>query len=559
MGNQNLVFEDLALAVDLLENLHSLISSSLNNSNSLPEDHKIKYLISRYGHLARDVLSKQPILQKRKPYKKLAEDLEEFLPQLDQSLKSDRLSSILPPDLQNSVQVIVDPSLSGNTVRVYYEVKEGLVDNIHIRAGQEANANEIKLHVPTVRLMERYSGLLGRIRLLLKRVRNWITQNGEPPIGSRAWEAKLEIEKLERILKERLEREAKQGIDLVKAISLEEEIKYLSEQLQRHQQTLDKIELNPGVGYVAAEGLPKIKGVENSEEALFIVNQISKEIQDHSLTQKYAQKILDSEEIKPGSYNSKTGKTAEVAHYIVHQDNNLPSFSSASQQMKHRGLWKTERVTFEGQPDTEIARRQVWGRVSNKIVYGITSDGKVDSSRLNYESIAEELGEMGGDPNNPNDRKIVASVIDTWMRERIIVPGFDPNTIAKVTSLMYGQEAQRNPATNLTAPMTLELVLSGEKNWQEAIEMFPMSQDGAVQQNRELNTYLEKWQKAKEEGIALPSLEESKSKQARQAREAMRKNLELIKAYMDIIGLDKFNLEQLRKFGFGAYNLPLSK
>ena len=75
----DLVFEDLAIAIDLLENLHSVIASILNESVSLPSDPKISHLLFYYVRLARTALSAQPILLKRKSNKKLAKDIEAFL------------------------------------------------------------------------------------------------------------------------------------------------------------------------------------------------------------------------------------------------------------------------------------------------------------------------------------------------------------------------------------------------------------------------------------------------------------------------------------------------
>ncbi|MEH2310931.1 MAG: aldo/keto reductase [Nostoc sp.] len=163
------------------------------------------------------------------------------------------LTQALPPKLQGKVIVKVDPDLPGNTVRVDYKVATltGQVRKIRMRVGLDATAVDIKLHVKTVELMQRYSGLLGVIRILKQQIQSWIRKNGKPPVGSRAWEAKLEIEKLPRIINERLERLSKADLDADTEASLRADIENLKQQLAQHQQTLDVMDTNPGAGFVA--------------------------------------------------------------------------------------------------------------------------------------------------------------------------------------------------------------------------------------------------------------------------------------------------------------------
>jgi hypothetical protein len=162
-------------------------------------------------------------------------------------------ANALPPDLQNRVPIQVNPNLPGRTVQVHYEQgASGAIDRIYIQVGPEAGVRDIQLHVQTVRLMQRYSGLAGQARVMLERIRSWIGKNGEPPSGTLAWEAKLEIEKLPQIIKDRLE-ELKAG-NLAPEIEAKvlDEIEELKEQLAKYQQTLDEMDVNPGVGFVAA-------------------------------------------------------------------------------------------------------------------------------------------------------------------------------------------------------------------------------------------------------------------------------------------------------------------
>jgi len=179
-----------------------------------------------------------------------------------QSLNPDleqTLTTALPNDLQGKVPINVDPDLPGNTVRVHYDVDaNGLVTNVHMRVGPNASAVDIQLHAQTVRLMQNYSGFSGRIRILKERIQKWISKNGEPPVGSRAWEAKLEVEKLPRIIDERLERLSKGDLDADAQANLRTDIENLQQQLATHQKTLDEMDTNPGRGFVAADGKEQV-------------------------------------------------------------------------------------------------------------------------------------------------------------------------------------------------------------------------------------------------------------------------------------------------------------
>jgi peptide methionine sulfoxide reductase MsrA len=128
--------------------------------------------------------------------------------------------------------------------------------------------------------MERYSGFFGRIRILKERIQNWISKNGEPPVGSRAWEAKLEVEKLPRIIDERLNRLSKGDLDADAEASLQADIENLQQQLDRHQQTLDEMDANPGVGFFAAQGTHDKFFKDNVPQDVFKRSELPRDIQD---------------------------------------------------------------------------------------------------------------------------------------------------------------------------------------------------------------------------------------------------------------------------------------
>ncbi|MBI5957530.1 MAG: hypothetical protein HY866_02270, partial [Chloroflexi bacterium] len=166
---------------------------------------------------------------------------------------------ILPPDLRRNVPVAVDPELPGNTVRVHYDIdpNTGLVVNIRMSVGPEATVRDIELHARTARMMRRYAGFTGQVRQLIDRARAMIGLRGTPPPGSRAWEAMLEIDKLPRIIDDRMRQLQDAIVDSVEHRRLLDDISSLQRQLDEHDRIFRELEVSPSRGYVAAEAVPR--------------------------------------------------------------------------------------------------------------------------------------------------------------------------------------------------------------------------------------------------------------------------------------------------------------
>ncbi len=172
------------------------------------------------------------------------------------------LSEGLPPSLRREVEVARDENVHDNTVRVQYELdREGLVKSVTIKAGRSATADDVRLHARTAELMLGYRGLSGSARLLLERIKAFLTGSAKPPpVGSRAWEAKLELDKLPRVIEARMKLLEK-GTDAATAAKLRAEIEVLNDQLVRHKETFDRLDLEAGTGFVAAEADHHAKAV----------------------------------------------------------------------------------------------------------------------------------------------------------------------------------------------------------------------------------------------------------------------------------------------------------
>ncbi|MEU0523068.1 hypothetical protein [Streptomyces niveus] len=154
--------------------------------------------------------------------------------------------------LGDRVDVTIDPDLPGRTVRVHYDIGEdGLITNVRMAAGPSATPTDIRLHAPTARTMLRYGGLSGRVRQVLRQAAEWIGIHGAPPVGSRAWEAHLELQKLPKVIADRARAYA--DADPAARAELESELASLISQVETHAQTLKDWNLDPGRGYVAAD------------------------------------------------------------------------------------------------------------------------------------------------------------------------------------------------------------------------------------------------------------------------------------------------------------------
>jgi hypothetical protein len=162
------------------------------------------------------------------------------------------LSKALPKSAR--VPVEVNPKLEGNTVQVHYSLdKKGRVSDVHIQAGPRATPRDIELHARTVKSMKRYSGMSFHAQKLKDRLSGWVKRNGVPPVGSKAWEAKLEVEKLPHIISDRTERLAKGDLTPKEREKLEREVTHLEHQLEGHQKDFKVMDKDPGKGFVAAD------------------------------------------------------------------------------------------------------------------------------------------------------------------------------------------------------------------------------------------------------------------------------------------------------------------
>lgn len=160
----------------------------------------------------------------------------------------------LPSDLRGRINVYVDENMPPRSVEVHYESHNGVITGVWVQIGPGARAVDIHLHTNVMRSMHRLQGISGQVHQLLNRMRRWVGMNAAPMPGTRAFEARLELDKLPAIISERAAALRKAGTP-EEQFRLMMEVENLSNQLEYHQGFINAIEAEPGIGYVAAKDL----------------------------------------------------------------------------------------------------------------------------------------------------------------------------------------------------------------------------------------------------------------------------------------------------------------
>ncbi|MBK9035870.1 MAG: hypothetical protein IPL61_32245 [Myxococcales bacterium] len=96
------------------------------------------------------------------------------------------------------VLVLVDPALAGMTAEVRYVLDAyGFIAEVYIALGPRAGAAQLPAHAATARQLFKFTGVLGKARTLLDWARAFFARDPSLKVGkTRAWEARVELEKL---------------------------------------------------------------------------------------------------------------------------------------------------------------------------------------------------------------------------------------------------------------------------------------------------------------------------------------------------------------------------
>lgn len=162
---------------------------------------------------------------------------------------------LLPPSLRDKVTVSIDPREAPGTVKVERIKRLGIVVEVKLIVGPHVRPIDVILHGQTVKAMQRYVGVTGTIVRAVEHMRSLIVRDGMPPFGSKAWEAWHELNKLPRMIEQRLEMLRTGELDPHAEASIHADLERISKQIDEHRATLDRMDKSPGSGYVAVEGL----------------------------------------------------------------------------------------------------------------------------------------------------------------------------------------------------------------------------------------------------------------------------------------------------------------
>lgn len=179
--------------------------------------------------------------------------------------QSEALRGGLPERMRERIPVDVNPNLPETEVRVVPIREDGRVVGVRIEAGAKATPTDVMMHAHVVQGYERYVGLLGRARELIERFNAWFNLQEHAGVGTAAFEARLEIQKLPAVIEERMARLSQGGLDPAAQARLLDEVNSLTRQIEGHHTRLN--DFTQGRGYVAAEGLPASRLSEDPEVA----------------------------------------------------------------------------------------------------------------------------------------------------------------------------------------------------------------------------------------------------------------------------------------------------
>ncbi|SNR51306.1 hypothetical protein EYF88_10905 [Paracoccus sediminis] len=166
------------------------------------------------------------------------------------------MRAVLPDMIREGTFVTPDPDLPGRSVHVEPLRIGNRIVGVDVRVGPGATAIDVALHSGTIHAMQKYMGVLGNVRRVLHDLINNANATGLT-IGSRGWEAQLELAKLPAIIHERMEALAKAGSSPDAVLRAQSEVRWLDAQLLHHRTILSdpRLAAQQGRGFVAADDI----------------------------------------------------------------------------------------------------------------------------------------------------------------------------------------------------------------------------------------------------------------------------------------------------------------
>ena len=160
----------------------------------------------------------------------------------------------LPAKQREGTTVVADPAIEGRGVHVTPVKVDGRIVGVEVRVGPNATPLDVALHAGTVHAMQKYTGASGRLRTAMENAGAAISRSGLK-VGSRGWEARLELAKLPGIMAAKLEGVGTRPLTPDAEARLLADAAGIEAQIERHRAVLeDPAQRNAqGRGYVAAD------------------------------------------------------------------------------------------------------------------------------------------------------------------------------------------------------------------------------------------------------------------------------------------------------------------
>lgn len=174
---------------------------------------------------------------------------------------TDTLSPAMRPTISARIgaEIVIDGNL-GADVKVMYEVGAGGKTSVaHVRVGPSAKVGDILAHTDTIAMLERYSGLTGKVRQVWDRLRSFAGMGKAArnpfPAGSQAFNSWHELEKLQQLVGYRrglLQELLQKSPSATEAqVALRKELDFLENELDVHQRVVDALVLERGPGAIS--------------------------------------------------------------------------------------------------------------------------------------------------------------------------------------------------------------------------------------------------------------------------------------------------------------------
>lgn len=161
---------------------------------------------------------------------------------------------LVPASLRDKLTVKIDPGLAAGTVKVERVMRLGVVVDVKLVVGPHVRPIDVMMHGETVHAMQRYLGVTGAVVRAIERMRSVIVRDGLPPFGTKAWESMHELNKLPRIIEQRLEMLRTGALDPHAEAVIHADIERLAKQVDEHRASFESGDRSKGAGYIAMKG-----------------------------------------------------------------------------------------------------------------------------------------------------------------------------------------------------------------------------------------------------------------------------------------------------------------